>query len=116
MRAREEPPETYVALAAQLCLPLVLATLLGSRANPNATMPPWRSRLDDVFFENRCALHCAVRPDMPAPFEARAACVKELMKHRAALQLQNIYGATPLDLLLRREKNAFRRDGNRAES
>ncbi len=107
VQAQEEPPETYVALAAELSLPSVLATLLGSRANPNATMPPRRSSMDDVFFENRCALHCVVRPDMPAPFEARAACVKELMKHRADLQLQDIYGSTPLDLLLRHERRCI---------
>ena len=111
--ARQEPPIASVAYAATLGLPTVLATLLGARANPNATQQPYRSRLNQVRFAQNSALHCVVEvPEIPAPVEARAACVKELLQHKADAQSRNVCGATPLDLLVRREIRMLQTGGS----
>ena len=95
VQGRKEPLGGYLAVAAEYCLPTVVSRMLEARANPNAIMPPRNN------FDETTPLHEAVVECQDAPVEARVACVKELLKHRADPQQKNIYGATPLDLLVR---------------
>ena len=113
VQSLREPLGGYLAVAAAHCLPTVVSTMLGARANPNSTMPPYRSRLDDVFFHAKTPLHCAAIRYQSAPMEARVACVQELLKHKADPQKQDIYGATPLDLLVRSEIGSLIRQTER---